>query len=221
MSDARQSDLTELSEELAEATDTTTAAIEQGAKQADPRHGDQFNPERLAEGTKDEAIRKHYALAFEPRNIAGAEPGEAFDTYEDEKALHQLVDFAGVDYLIDTFDAVYGVNHRENASGGRRRFDIRADTGTTAPSELEKARACVTDRAIGPRYASRLKRTDAGGVEWVRIVDLQPLVNAIEGGGLRPHKTWSGDGGVEAWFFNYGLLRDMGAVVYDNGGESL
>ena len=182
--------------------------------ETEPQHGDQFDPERLAQATKDEQIRRHYALAFRPRNIAGAESGDAFDTYADQKALHQLVDFAGVDYVIDTFDAVYGVNHRENQPGKRRRFDIRADTGTTAPSELEKARACITDRAIGPRYASRLKRTADGGVEWVRIVDLQPLVNAIEGG-LDPHKTWSGDGGEVAWFFNYELLRDMGVIFYD------
>ena len=44
------------------------------------------------------------------------------------------------------------------------------------------------------------------------MVDLRPLVEAIDGGGLEPHGKWRGKNGVVAWMFEYDLLREMGAV---------
>jgi len=184
-----------------------------------PNHGPQFDADRHAAGTTDEAIRKHYADAFDPRNIIGLEDGDVHDTYQEDKELRYVLDYAGIDYVIDEFDRVVGINHRENQPGKQRRFDVRASTGTDASSTLDKIVSGIDAGHLVPRYASRLKRDSDGGVAWVRIVDLEPLAGAIREADLEPHARWTGDDGTEAWLFEYDLLRKMGAVVYDSETE--
>jgi len=182
---------------------------------AEPKHGDQFLPERLAQGTTDHGIRKFYKDAFDVRNVVGVETGETHDTYKEQKALHEIIDYSGSDYIIDTYKKIFGVNHRVNGSGTKRRFDIRSDTSTEKPSTLESLLGLMGDNSIKPKYASRLKEDGSGGVEWVRIVKLQPLIRAIVNGQIKPAMKIDCDGGVEASLFEYDALRALDAVVYE------
>jgi len=181
-----------------------------------PRHGSQMSKERYNRGTVDEAVRNHVTEAFDVENLIGIESDEVFDTYSDGRTLGQLLDFAGCDYIVDTHTEIFGVNHREHSPRENCRFDLRTETGTAAPSEVEKIRQGVRSGCLGPRYASRLKRTDDGGVAWVRIVELPALALAM-GDGLEPNKEWS-DGSTSAALFDYDLLDRMGLIVYDSEG---
>lgn len=177
-------------------------------------HGDQFDADRYHTGRKDQQILTHVLnTAFDAHNVAPVEPPHTYDTSASDKPVYQLIDFTGIDYIIDTFDSpVFGINHRTHTpTDTTLRFDIRTKTGTHAPSELSKLRHAETNDIV-PKYASRLKQSDDPDTlaEWVRIVELQPLVNAINGG-LQPHKRWT-DGNAAAWLFEYDLLKDMGIV---------
>jgi len=181
----------------------------------EPRHGDQFKPDRLDQGTTDYGIREFYKDAFDVRNVVSVETGKTHDTYKEQKALHEIIDYSGSDYIIDTYKKIFGVNHRVNGSGTKRRFDIRSDTSTEKPSTLESLLGSMGDNSIKPQYASRLKEDGSGGVEWVRIVKLQPLIRAIVNGQIKPAMKIDCAGGVEASLFEYDELRALDAVVYE------
>lgn len=175
--------------------------------------GDQFNEARFQQGQEaEEIVQSTLTDAFDAHNIVALEADEAFDNFAESKTIEQIMDYSGIDYVIDTFDApAFGVNHRTHFKSNASRFDIRVDTGTSAPSEYEKLlKAGRWD--IVPRYASRMKMPN-DTVEWFRIVDLLEFVEAVETGELQKDFPWHGDGGVEAWMYDYDELRELGIVV--------
>lgn len=186
------------------------------------KHGSQFDADRYENGTESNDIEAHYQELWEPRNIIAVEPDEVYDNYAENKEIHQVVDYCGIDYIIDPLDGpIFGVNHREHTpTDATLRFDLRASTGTEAKSELDKIISATESLEMAPKFASRLKRAKDGSVEWVRIIDLLPLAQALDKTELTPNKTWN-DGDVEAWMFDYnGLLDGMGVIEYDSKGGS-
>lgn len=176
--------------------------------------GDQFDEERFKRGQEaDEIVRSVLKDAFDARNVTAVEGEEAFDNFAENKAIRQIMDYSGIDYLIDTFDSpAFGVNHRNHFNERASRFDIRVDTGSTAPSELDKLRK-ADSWDIVPKYATRMKVPD-GDVEWFRVVDLAAFVRAIEDGGLEYDMDWDDwDSGVTAWMYDYEELRERDIVV--------
>jgi hypothetical protein len=173
--------------------------------------GDQFDVDRFEQGQDQSAfVRETLTEIFDARNVTAVEPEEAYDNFTEEKALHQLLDYTGIDYLVDTFhEPLFGVNHRNHFSEDAERFDIRVDTGSAAPSELDKLRDAARWDIV-PKYASRLKMPD-GDPEWFRVIDLELFVRALDAG-LQYDLSWS-DGAVEAWMYDYEKLRERGAIV--------
>lgn len=179
------------------------------------KHGEQFDEHRFVNANDGKIIIKDILKGiFDAKNIVATEPDTAYDNFKDEKAIHQILDYSGIDFVVDPFDsAAFGVNHRTHTPTSKTlRFDIRYDTGTSKPSELDELLADGGEYALLPRYACRAKR-DSNNYEWVRLVELKTLTNAIRDG-LRPSKTWT-DGDVTAWMFDYSTLEKMGLVVYD------
>ena len=177
------------------------------------KFGPQFDSDRFEDGNDGkEAIQQFIKKAFDAHHVVPTEPEKAYDNFTEEKAIHQLLDYGGIDFVVDPFDnAPFGVNHRTHSSHNvTLRFDIRSDTGTNKPSELDELRSAKGNFAIVPRYASRAKRDGTGGFEWIRIIDLRPLIGAINAG-LTPEDTWT-DGDVVAWLFDYDLLRQMDVI---------
>jgi hypothetical protein len=133
-------------------------------------------------------------------------------SYREDKTLTEILDYSGIDYLIDTFDApAFGINHRVHSpTESKLRFDLRSSTGTQAPSELDKLRESLDSMNIQPKYATRLKQS-TDGFEWFRVIELQPLIQAIEAG-LQPHDIWTNEDETEAWLFDYDLLEKMNII---------
>lgn len=178
------------------------------------KYGAQFDGQRFSDADAGkEFIRVFIERTFDAHHVVATEPDAAYDNFAEEKALHQILDYGGVDFVVDPFDAApYGINHRtHSATNTTLRFDIRKETGTAKPSELDELLADGGEYALLPRHATRAKRSESGGFEWLRLIDLRPLVGAIDSG-LRPADTWT-DGDVVAWMFEYDLLQQMGAVV--------
>jgi len=174
------------------------------------KHGKQFDKARYDFGN-EAGFGDVLSEYFNARNVVAVEGDEVYDNYKENKLIHEVIDYAGIDYLVDTFDdPLFGINHRNHSpTNSTLRFDIRKDTGTKSPSELEKLLKAA-DNDIVPKYATRMKKGKNGSYEWIRMVKLEPLVGAISDG-LKPSKVWESDG-VVAWMFDYSLLEDMGVV---------
>ena len=178
------------------------------------KYGEQFDGDRFSDADDGkESIRTFIERAFDAHHVVATEPDEAYDNFAEEKAIHQLLDYGGIDFVVDPFDAApFGVNHRTHEpTDSTLRFDMRKETGTSKPSELDEL-ISGGSFALLPRYATRAKRDGNGGYEWARIVDLRPLINDIRIGSATPDDTWSDENGVVAWFFEYESLREMNAI---------
>ena len=176
--------------------------------------GDQFDETRFKKGQEaDDIVRSILMEAFEARNITAVEGEEAFDNFAENKAIRQIMDYSGIDYLVDTFHApAFGINHRNHFNERASRFDIRVETGSEAPSELDKLRK-AGHWDIVPKYVTRMKIPD-GEVEWFRVVDLSAFVEAIENDGLEEDMEWEDwNSDVVAWMYDCDELRDRGIVV--------
>jgi hypothetical protein len=175
------------------------------------KFGEQFSESRFNFGQGDSIVEDTLSECFDARNVVPVEPDETYNNFVSEKRIHQIIDYTGIDYLIDPFDApAFGVNHRSHSpSDYTLRFDIRKDTGTESPSELDKLlHADKLD--IVPKFASRMKKTEAG-CEWFRIVELGPFVELVNNSTITRDKEW-GDGDVTAWMYDYDDLREHGIV---------
>lgn len=183
-------------------------------------HGEQFSAERWQDATDGTEVVTHLNNAFDAKRVLGTEPNNVVDNYSDNKEVCQTLDYAGIDYIVDTLTGpVCGVNHRQNKyRGGDTQFDVRKETGSEVPSEYDKVVGMIEEGCIAPNYASRLARDDNGTVQWVRVVDLVQVVKECESG-VGPTRVWSSDGadggGVVAWMFDYDLVDDIGAIEYE------
>lgn len=185
--------------------------------------GTQFDAERFQTGQDYETLITDFLnTVFQPHNIVAVEPDETYDNYADKKQIHQVIDYTGIDYLLDPFDEpVFGVNHRSHTpTAATLRLDLRYDTGTSAPSELEKLLHAESGDLI-PKYATRLKKAQNGGVEWFRVTELAPVVKHIQDGTLEPDKKWHDENrDVTAWLFDYETLNQFDCIVADIYPES-
>ena len=175
------------------------------------KHGNQFEADRFEQaGESDKLTRELLHEIWDIHNLCSCE--DLHPSFREDKTLHEIMDYSGIDYLIDTFDApAFGINHRvHTATESKLRFDLRSSTGTQAPSELDKLRESLDAMNIQPKYATRLKQS-TDGFEWFRVIELQPLIQAIEAG-LQPHDVWHNDDGTAAWLFGYDLLKKIGVV---------
>lgn len=175
--------------------------------------GPQFDETRFKKGQEaEDMVQGAIEEAFEAKNIVAIEDDEAYDNFRDNKDLHEILDYSGIDYLVDTFhDPAFGINHRNHFNHKASRFDIRVDTGSKAPSELDKLQK-ASRWDIVPKYATRMKIPD-GEVEWFRVVDLHAFTEALDNG-LEVDMEWEDyDKNVTAWMFDYDDLRDRGLVV--------
>jgi hypothetical protein len=175
------------------------------------KHGNQFDKERFeSAGESDNLTRELLHDVWDIHNLCSCE--DLHPSYREDKTLTEILDYNGIDYLIDTFDApAFGINHRvHTATESKLRFDLRSSTGTQAPSELDKLRESLDSMNIQPKYATRLKQS-TDGFEWFRVIELQPLIQAIEAG-LQPHDVWTNEDETEAWLFDYDLLEKMNII---------
>jgi len=155
---------------------------------------------------------------WDPRTVIPMEVGDWYTSeLQEDKDIHTVLDCScAIDHLVDPFtDTPFGLNHRvHSATDATLRFDIRAENGNNSKSELSTLLDARGFGKIGPKYATRMKKSEAG-VEWFRIVHLEPLAGAIDAG-LQPPtdsvEKWVGDD-YTAWLFDYELLEGMGCVV--------
>jgi hypothetical protein len=181
-----------------------------------------FSRERLQqaqelEDSVSDSITNYLHRVFDAGTIVKAEPGESFQTGVETRTLAQIIDFAGSDYVVDPVtDTPFGVNHRTHTPKGYElRFDIQSDTGTNAPSTLEELRQDIDNLGLLPRYASRL-HPPKESTGWFRVVELQPLIRAVNNNGLRPDKVWGPNkNGRKAWMFDYSTIKELNALIAD------
>ena len=183
------------------------------------KHGTQFSTDRFiaTSDSEEDLVERLLRTVFEPHHLLSTEPDEPYDNFADEKAIHQLLDYVGIDYVVDPFDAApFGINHRtHDPNDSTLRLDFRSDTGTSKPSELDHLKSDGPSFSLTPKYATRLKLSSTTGFEWFRVINLQPVTNAIRDG-YRPNDVWEDDeSDVAAWFIDYDTLVKWGAIEDD------
>jgi hypothetical protein len=176
--------------------------------------GEQFDEARFKKGQEaDDIVQAAIEEAFGAKNIVAIEDDEAYDNFRDNKHIHEILDYSGIDYLVDTFhEPAFGINHRNHFKSYHSLFDIRADTGSRSPSELDKLQK-AHHWDIVPKYATRMKIPQGEDVEWFRVIDLPKFIKELDNG-LSVTKEWEDyDNNVTAWMFDYDDLRDRDIAV--------
>jgi len=181
------------------------------------KFGTQFSATRFEKGQQRGLFVKSclYKI-FNAKNVVDVESDTPFDNYADNKEIHQVLDYTGIDYLIDPFDSpLFGVNHRNHLQSHHTLFDIRSDTGTASPSELSKLQS-NDGWDIVPRYATRMKIVDGSSFEWFRTVDLKQFIDCFDRSVLDPVKEWQdGQKDVTALMFDYSELASCDILIDD------
>jgi len=163
---------------------------------------------------------------WDPRTIIPMEVGDWYTSdLKEDKDIHTVMDCScAIDYLVDPFtEPPFGLNQRNHSPNvDSPRFDLRAKNYSNAGSELDKLMAGLNNNGIVPKYATRMNITK-NGVEWFRIIHLRPLVSAIKEAGFTPSDTYTIDDDYTAWFFDYDVLKSMGAFVaeFDGNGNKI
>lgn len=155
---------------------------------------------------------------WDPRTVIPMEVGDWYTSeLQEDKDIHTVLDCScAIDYLVDPFtEPPFGLNHRVHSpTDATLSFDLRAENNNQSESELETLRNANAYGEIVPKYATRLKKSESG-IEWLRVVHLAPIVEAIKDGIIPPLsivREYSGDD-YTAWYFDYDWVEEMDCLV--------
>lgn len=136
-------------------------STQQSTSSSKKKHGDQFSADRFETATKREGdtVTRLLDAIFDPMHVIPTEPDTVCDNYAESKTASQTLDYHGSDYLIDPFgSAAFGINHRTHSpTNATLRLDLRKDTGSSKPSELDEFLEGHNTNSFIPRYTTRMK----------------------------------------------------------------
>lgn len=180
-------------------------------------HGDQFDPARKrGTASLDEVAERYYRDRWDVRTVAHVEgAGGIYDNYAEAKGVVEVLDYASIDRIVDTFDKQYAIHERwimPDAPG--HRFALRSDTGSGVKAEAEKLKASYDDpRQLTPGLAAYGKATSNARFKWFNLIDLPTFIEAWVEGDIEAEKEWNGGDGTGAYLFSLADLDEIGAVL--------
>jgi len=132
-------------------------------------------------------------------NVERAGNGE----YDGELDALQLLDYAGIDWLVDSPNGLVPVGERVKRNG-ETDFSLRVDNGTRHPSEREKIPTAIQTGAIHPQDYL-VVATEDESIELAYLLDVPKAIAKIEAGEINTTRA-SFDDGTVSEFYTYADL---------------
>lgn len=162
------------------------------------------------EGAVRACLRDHYGVP--DKRVVSAEHGREGEYQTGGEYLAtDLLDYAGVDWLVDRRPEIVPVGERVRPNTeGRRDFSLRLENGTSRPCESDRLGAGL-QRGLAPRALLFGWRTD-DRLDRAWLLDTEALAEAVTFGEVAVDKRATGDGTV-AGYISVGALVDAGCVL--------
>lgn len=170
------------------------------------------------------AAQEFYHDHWRVRNLADIEDEAGEFDHTGTKGALELLEYAGIDILVDTYDAQYGVQEKfvyPNTPGDA--LLIRMNNGSeTVASEAEKLRAMADPDERGPvgmmpTHIGFGKARDWSAFEWFMLLDVAAFADRWHTGEIAPTRVYRNDqDGTESLLFQPEDISD-GAIVAEWG----
>jgi hypothetical protein len=129
-----------------------------------------------------------------------------------EYIASDLLDYAGVDWLVDARPAIVPVGERLRPASDEFAVDFswRVDNGCDRPCEGDRVPAGLRETGLCPREIVFGRYDDDAGVREAIMLDTATVVDLVEAGIGDTHRKRDG---TEARYIPLDVLRDQGAVL--------
>lgn len=202
-----------------------------------------FNQSRKeTAATLDPIAKEFYRDYFDPAGIYDVEAVDdsRYDPDDDSQRFAHLIDYAGIDKVLDCRDRIIPIGHRvrpnDPTTDWSTDFSLRRSNGVTTPGgesipcEYKKIKTALEDGGSYPCYFGfGVYDEPAGdgavnGFNYFMIIDTRALFEAIEDGRLdgEENTNTSGDG-TAALYFTREELREAPCVAteWDSHGRPI
>ena len=171
------------------------------------------------EGQVRECLRDYYDVPAKRVVSAEHERDGAYNT-NGEYRLSDMIDYAGIDWVVDKQPEIVPVGERIRPNKeGRRDFSLRLENGTSKPCESDRLGAGL-QRGLAPRTLLFGWRTDET-LDRAWLLDCERLAEAVTFNEVSVDRRATGDGTV-AGYISIGELVDAGCVLESwVGGEGV
>lgn len=153
-------------------------------------------------------------------DFEGLTSGE-YDVDDPTRAL-QILDYAGVDKIIDCGERIVPVafRFRPQTEAFDVDFSYCVDNGTGKHAERTKHLNAYRDGGLYPTtYAFGVVAADKSGFDAFHLIDMRDFLACVEFGALDPDGPRERDGGVWALYYSVEELRDAGCILESWGGS--
>ena len=180
---------------------------------SDDRYGNGFDQSRKdwassLTDTLRTLLADHYGVA--ERYIVSAE-SETDGAYSSATLdTSQLIDYAGVDWLVQTDSCVIPVGERVRKPGYD--FTLRTDNANSQPCESEQIPAAIRSGGLYPTHYLFARR-DADGLTGAWLLDTSELMMQYQYGALEPNGSHDNGDGTKCVFFALGDLVMADVVI--------
>ena len=130
-----------------------------------------------------------------------------------------FLDYAGVDWLVDTDDAILPIGERVRPNvAGRRDFSWRVENGCSTPCESDRVPAGIDNSGLFPRdIVFGLRDGDRLNRAW--LIDVEAFRGAVDAGELVGERHDRDDGTAAVYYpvgdlVRAGCVRDSWAAPY-------
>lgn len=182
---------------------------------------DQDKKEWAAE-LDDEAsayLCEHFDVSREAvYDFEGLHSGE-YDVEDATRAL-QILDYAGMDKLVDCGDRIVPVAYRFRPQSDRYDVDFSfcVDNGTDKPAEYTKYLTAHREGGFYPTiYAFGVVAPDEQSFDAFHLIDVRKFLDCIEVGALSPNGPYTRAGGVEALYYSVSDLQTSQCIIESFG----
>jgi len=179
-------------------------------------------------GTADERCKEinsdspklyaHYRQYWDIEHIADVEAETEDFNSTTSRSATQLLDVADIDTIVDTFEKQIAIQEKHIYSDEGNSLAIRICNGNPEIAEEAKRlqKSTADDTILAPGVISYAKFTD-GEVAWIRLVEVEPFVEAWITKEIRPDGVYQGINGVTQAYFEPETVEASGAVLYRSG----
>jgi len=122
---------------------------------------------------------------------------------------HQLIDYAGVDWLVQTEKCVIPVGERVRKPGYD--FTLRTDNANSQPCESEQIPAAIRSGGLYPTHYLFARKGD--DLEGAWLLDTSELMMQYQYGSLEPNGSHDNGDGTKCVFFALGDLVMADVVI--------